>query len=296
VTFDQLEMLEMIVQKGSFKAASEALYKSQPSLSVAIKKLEEEFGILLFNRDDYRPKLTDEGRVFFARAKQTLASFRLLDTVAKELGKKIAEPTLTVVVDPLARYEAIEGIFEECLGQPVPTELTLRSEILGVGMEAVLSGEADFAIAPKLENHDEIESHLFDRVTMIPVVAKKSIELSDLGDIEHFRRRPQIFVLQNRGQKSEARRATQPTVSEGQMCFVTDHAMKTKLIKEGFGWGRLALHEIADDLKRGRLLKVKPSVAQPVTFDLHFMRCRRKPLGPVARKVWERLQANAIKK
>lgn len=47
MTIDQLETLEMIVEKGSFKAAAEALHKTQPSLSVAIKKLEDEFDLKL---------------------------------------------------------------------------------------------------------------------------------------------------------------------------------------------------------------------------------------------------------
>ncbi|MBC7465978.1 MAG: LysR family transcriptional regulator [Bdellovibrio sp.] len=72
MTFDQLETLEMIVEKGSFKAAADHLHKTQPSLSVAIKKLEEEFDLKLFNRDQYRPKLTAEGIVFYNWAKQTL--------------------------------------------------------------------------------------------------------------------------------------------------------------------------------------------------------------------------------
>lgn len=296
MTFDQLEMLEMIVEKGSFKAASEALHKSQPSLSVAIKKLEEEFSILLFNRDEYRPKLTDEGRVFYTRAKQALASFRALDTAARELGFKGAEPTLSLIVDPLVRYEAIQGVFEECLSRTIPTELTFRSEILGAGIEMLLKGEADFAIAPLMGGHEEIESRLFDRVELVPVVAKKAIAARDLGNIEAFRPFPQIFVLQNRGDTKEERHRIKPTVPHGQMCFVTDHAMKTKLIQEGFGWGRLALHEIEDDLKKGVLVRVKAEVAQSIILDLHFMRCRMRPMGPVARAVWTRLRENAIKK
>ena len=47
MTFDQIEILEKIVEKGSFKAAAEALHRTQPTLSVAIKKLEDEFELLL---------------------------------------------------------------------------------------------------------------------------------------------------------------------------------------------------------------------------------------------------------
>jgi DNA-binding transcriptional LysR family regulator len=38
MTYDQLEMLEAIVEKGSYKAAADHLHKSQPSLSMGFKK------------------------------------------------------------------------------------------------------------------------------------------------------------------------------------------------------------------------------------------------------------------
>ncbi len=45
MTYDQLITLVNIVSEGSFKAAAEVMHKTQPSLTMAIKKLEEEFGI-----------------------------------------------------------------------------------------------------------------------------------------------------------------------------------------------------------------------------------------------------------
>ena len=43
MTLDQLQILVKIVEHGSMGAAAEALYRTQPTLSVAMKKLEEEF-------------------------------------------------------------------------------------------------------------------------------------------------------------------------------------------------------------------------------------------------------------
>ena len=72
MTFEQILTLEAILQSGSFKSAADKLHKSQPSISMAIKKLEEEFGVLLFSREEYRPQLTAEGKLFFERAIKVL--------------------------------------------------------------------------------------------------------------------------------------------------------------------------------------------------------------------------------
>lgn len=283
MTFDQLEVMEMIVEKGSFKAAAKALHRTQPTLSVAIKKLESEFDLTLFSRESYRPTLTPEGALFYSWAQQCLRSFRSLEVVGKELGQKKTEAQLTVVLDPVVRFESIAPLFQTCLGIETPTELILRSEILCVGSELLRKGEADFAIAPWRFTVDEIESIALEKVQMIPVLATRI--LPPVLDIAWLKRLPQIIV-------------TSPEVDDrdslgllegGKRCLVTDHSMKRRLIEEGFGWGRLAQHEI--DAKS--LHAIEPALAPPFALDLHVMRSKLKPMGPIARKVWGLLEAVA---
>ena len=65
MTIDQIKMLHAVVQQGSMQRAAKTLHKSQPSLSVAIKKIEELYNIQLFDRQTYRPTLTTEGELFY---------------------------------------------------------------------------------------------------------------------------------------------------------------------------------------------------------------------------------------
>ena len=295
MTYDQLEMLEMIVEKVSFKAASEAMFKSQPSFSVAIRKLEEEFGIQLFDRSEYRPRLTEQGKAFYQRAKQALAGFRELRVSAIELGQGKLEPHLSIVVDPLVRFDAIEGIFEECMSLSNSTELCFRSEILDQGMKMLIEGTVDFAIAPKMREHVNVESCFFERIEMIPVIAKSALGTSKADDVDFFRRKPQVFVHQDANGFLN-KQTIVSTIPNGARCFVTDHSIKTKLICEGFGWGRMAHHEIADELTTGKLVRLHGSLAQSLILDLHVMRLRDRALGPVARAIWKRLLKNVQKK
>ncbi len=270
MTFDQLEMLERIVEAGSFKAAAVTLHKSQPSLSVGIKKMEEEFGISLFDRSDYRPTLTEEGKIFFRWAKDTLESFRNLQVVGQEMGQKNFEPKITIVLDPLIQYQDIQGIFKSCLGPTSPTELTLRSEILDRGRELVIAGEAQFAICSLLENDERLETFPLGKVTMLPVASKMMAP--------EYKKFPQIIVMSSH---------TPLPLSKGPKCYVTDHGMKVKLITEGFGWGRLAQHEIEKQLKAKSLVKLPE---KSLTVELFAMRNRHHVMGPLSKRLWQELK------
>ncbi len=281
MTLDQLEMLEAIVEKGTFKAAADHLHKSQPSLSVGIRKIEEEYGLKLFDRAAYRPKLTAQGRVLYDRAKDTLGSFRRLDTLAKEMGGKGMEPHLRVVVDPLAPLSAVEAVFRRCTFD-ASVQLTLSTDVLDGGVERLLERRADFAIAPKLRDHEDIESVKFANVELVPVIARSlagSARLSAgvLLDL------PRIVVVQD-PDDAESRRDEGPPRG-GRKCFVTDHALKEKLIIGGFGWGRLPKDSLAA-AGRGALVEIDRGLASSRRFEMHIMRNRLMPLGLIARALW----------
>lgn len=273
MTFDQLEMLEAVIIHGSYRAASEHLHKSQPSLSVGIKNLEEEFGITLFDRSEYRSQLTDQGKVFYQWAKQCLESFRSLSVIGKEMGKKLVEPAITIVLDPLVEFENIKTVFEECLGPKSATELRIRSEILGMGMELVKSKEATLAIGSVPKSHPEIETIPFKKIELIPVATKKVAE--------NYKNFPQIVVLSP---------DSAGELSKGPKCYVSDHSMKSKLIVAGYGWGRLAKHEIESEFKSKKLIAIKDPLVTSIHINLCLMRNITVPLGPLSKKIWNELK------
>ena len=60
----QLEYLERIIEAGSINEAAKRLFLTQPSLSNAVKELENEMGIQIFQRSSGGISLTAEGREF----------------------------------------------------------------------------------------------------------------------------------------------------------------------------------------------------------------------------------------
>ncbi|OYZ11262.1 MAG: hypothetical protein B7Y39_19690 [Bdellovibrio sp. 28-41-41] len=296
MTIDQLETLEMVVEKGSFKAASEHLHKTQPSLSVAIKKLEEEFDLKLFSREEYRPKLTPEGVVFYNWAKQCLFSFRELRTVGLELGTKKVEPFLNIILDPLVRLEVFCDIFDDIISGKYPTEITFRSEIMSGGVESLLTGEANFAISVKAAENEAIESIAFDKIEMIPVVAKAISKKLPSLTFKSLKQIPQIIVQQQPDKNNMVSRDSRGVVADTKRCYVSDHSLKHKMISNGFGWGRLAQHEVASELKKEILVAIRDENIKPFVLDLHIMRLKHKPMGPVAQVIWDQLSRSGSSK
>lgn len=273
MTYDQLEMLEAIVVHGNYKAAAEHLHKSQPSLSVGIKKLEEEFGIILFDPLAYRSQLTDQGRIFYQWAQQCLESFRNLSVVGQEMGRSNLEPKINIVVDPLIDFESLRAMFETCVAPNLATELHLQTAILGRGMEQVIDGEAHFAIGMIPKAHPDIESYVFTKIEMIPVAVKKIAN--------QYQNYPQVIVSSP---------DSSGELTKGPKCFVSDHHMKSKLILSGYAWGRLSKFEIEGEFKNYKLVKVKDAKVRPVSFDLHVMRNVTRAMGPLGKKIWADLR------
>ena len=75
----QLKYVIEVAASASMREASTRLFVSQPALSAGIKDLEEELGILIFERTNKGISLTDEGREFLIYAKKAVGQYAVLE-------------------------------------------------------------------------------------------------------------------------------------------------------------------------------------------------------------------------
>ena len=78
MNFQQFRYVHTISETGSFSKAAKKLFLTQPNLSASIRDLEEELGVLLFERSNTGAKLTDDGHDFLKYAKRILRELDLL--------------------------------------------------------------------------------------------------------------------------------------------------------------------------------------------------------------------------
>lgn len=79
MTLQQLRYIVTVADKGTISSAAKDLFISQPSLTNAIKELEEEIQITIFNRTNKGIIVSNEGNEFLAYARQVLEQFNLLE-------------------------------------------------------------------------------------------------------------------------------------------------------------------------------------------------------------------------
>lgn len=90
MTLTQLKYVIAIADTHSMNMAARALFIAQPSLSQALRELEEEIGLTLFNRSNRGVKITPEGEEFLGYARQVVEQYQLVEDryIEKKNSKK----------------------------------------------------------------------------------------------------------------------------------------------------------------------------------------------------------------
>lgn len=83
MTLQQLKYVVTVAARGTISEAAKELYIAQPSLTAAIKELETELGIVIFNRTNKGVVLSAEGEEFLGYARQVMAQTKLIEDVAR---------------------------------------------------------------------------------------------------------------------------------------------------------------------------------------------------------------------
>ena len=78
MTLQQLRYITMVAEKGTISEAAKELFISQPSLTNAIRELEQEMQVTIFHRTNKGVTITAEGDEFLAYARQILDQVGLM--------------------------------------------------------------------------------------------------------------------------------------------------------------------------------------------------------------------------
>lgn len=288
MNFEQLEILEAAFMHGSFGAASKALGKSQPAISVAIKTLEDELGFQIFDRSGYRPRPTEQGKVFFESALEVLCAMKTARRIGKELGEQKKETSVTITIDPLVRFSIFSSIIENCFQSDSYTTLIVQNAVSEGALEDLNHGYADLAIGHALNPGENIEALPFCEVSLVPLVLKQIYSRYETEE-ELIRNLPQIVVFNRNASGSDEKNLPPPITADARTIYVSDHSMKARMIHEGLGWGRLRMHEIVQD----KLTALSSDVYPPINLNLCIMRNAHRPLGPIGRKIWESFRSQS---
>ena len=104
MTIIQLEYLLAVANCGSFSLAAEHCFVTQPSLSMQVKALEEELGVVLLDRSKKPVIPTEAGEVVLEQARETIKAYNYIKEAVSELKGETAGKLRLGVIPTIAPY------------------------------------------------------------------------------------------------------------------------------------------------------------------------------------------------
>ncbi len=104
MTLTELRYIVAVARERHFGRAAEACFVSQPTLSVAVKKLEDELGVVLFERGTGEVSPTDIGRRVIEQAQRAIEQAHAITDIAKQGKDPLQGPLRIGVIYTIAPY------------------------------------------------------------------------------------------------------------------------------------------------------------------------------------------------
>ena len=282
-TLQELLCLDAVVSAGSFQAAAARLGRSHPAVHAAIGSLERGTGLVLFDRQGYRARLTAAGTAFHRQAADVLARAGMLQTLAQQLVRG-DETDLRVVVGDLTPSAPVLRHLKKFFAASPGTRLHLHFEALGGPWQRLLADEADLIVHHVDKSDTRFEWLDLQPVTLVPVAAPGYLPFEPTAQLrpEQMKALVQVVIRDS---------ATEPgrdyfLIAGAPSWTVADQQTKKELILNAMGWGHMPLHLIEKDLRAGRLISLEGRHFKRSKLDIVVARRRGRPIGGVAQALW----------
>ena len=145
MTLTELKYIVAVARERHFGRAAEACHVSQPTLSVAIKKLEEELEVKLFERSANEISLTALGGEIVRQAQSVLEQAAGIKEIAKRGKDPLAGPLRLGVIYTIGPY-LLPDLVRQVIDQAPQMPLMLQENFTVKLLEMLRTGEIDCAI------------------------------------------------------------------------------------------------------------------------------------------------------
>ena len=188
MTLTELRYIVAVAREHHFGHAAQACFVSQPTLSVAIKKLEQELGVQLFERRSGKITLTPVGERVVEQAQQALEAAESVKTVAQQGKDQLSGPLKIGAIHTIGPYlfpELIPILRKDAPDMP----LIVEESFTAVLAEKLKHGELDvIIIALPFEEQGLVSKPLYSEPFVVllpaahPLTQRKTIKSDHLKD------------------------------------------------------------------------------------------------------------------
>ncbi|QDZ91333.1 LysR family transcriptional regulator [Shewanella decolorationis] len=276
IDIDAFNVLQVLVEEGSFAKAAERLHKAQSAVSYQVKKLEEHLGVLLFSRDQYRAELTSEGRVILAEGQRLLQHLANIEHLASRFSEGW-EPKLELVIDGALPMEPIMTALKRMAEHQIPTKIQLNMEFLGGVQHRFERDNADLMLVKDYRTGPYYHPQPLPAITSVlvtsashPLALLKKISLPELQ--QHVE-----LTIEDSSPNKTYRDELQ--FGGDKVFYLSGFIMKKNALLKGLGFGWLPDFLVQEELLRGELVEVDFVGGSRYTFIPQLVSTLERPLG-----------------
>ena len=186
MTIIQLEYLLAVASCGSFSKASELCFVTQPSLSMQIKNLEDELGVVLLDRSKKPVVPTQMGAIVIEKAKEALLAYNNIKESVAELKGSVAGKIRLGVIPTIAPY-LLPRVVQSFADKYPKVELEIREMTTPEIIKAMDKDELDAAILAggtcpeRITEHELFDDRFYAYVSPDnPLCARTNLRIEDI--------------------------------------------------------------------------------------------------------------------
>lgn len=186
MTLTELKYIVAVARQKHFGHAAEACFVAQPTLSVAIKKLEDELGVVIFERGGTEVSVTPLGAQIVAQAERVLEQTAAIKEIASQNKDPLSGPLRLGIIYTIGPY-LLPSLVRTMIDTVPQMPLILQENFTTRLIELLRQGELDAAImALPFPEHGLIVQPLYDEEFVIALpkqhkwAERKEITAQDL--------------------------------------------------------------------------------------------------------------------
>lgn len=247
-----LKIFITVADCGKMREAAEKLFISQPSVSQAIKEIEDYYGIKLFERLSKKLYITENGRLLLRYARHIVGAFNEMESDLKNSAENIClRIGATVTVGTCMLNEIISKFEDE--NNEVSTKIIVNNTNVIENM--LLHSDLDIGIVEgKVDDKDLVKIPIYNDRLVLVAGKKHEFYYKDEIDIEQLTGQNMIF----REEGSGARESFDSILEENNISVnVKWNSTNTEAIKNavisGQGLGILSALMVENEIKNGTL-------------------------------------------
>lgn len=182
-----LKYIITVAETLNFNRAAELCFVSQPSLSKQIQKVEEEIGVMIFERTNRKVRLTPAGEQIVQRARDALREAEAIRQIAREASDPLSGEFRLGIIPTVAPY-LLPRLMPLLHRQLPRLKLYLYEGHTETIVQQLLHGELDAVLLALPLSHDELEeAELYAEPFLLAVPEKhrlaerKRVSIGDLS-------------------------------------------------------------------------------------------------------------------